>query len=302
VRGLRKSVTLKNKYVISGGVEDTDDIELGAAVAFSDSTSDGYEDTATVEATVDEGTDPCELGIYYPDKSGDKVWEIRPASVTVVGTTATIVAQKCQMVLENLLEQLGTADDDQVRAIDGDDNTNFLQTVDVYRRFNDPSQQVTFTWERPTQYADTTQTGFIKIRDDRRGIVAYTPGTWDEDDLEFDVACYTLNYEPDSIHIWYRAGWQDQDRSCPNSQMAPSFEVMIARYANTLIESEMCGCANFKTQVDYWRDDFTLVTRERRHLVTARQLENPFGPTRAGVYVWETLRKGNFVVGESAGS
>jgi hypothetical protein len=299
-RSLRKSVDLDFKHVLSGGVRGADVIEASSSVTYSDDDGDGYDEVATITVTIDpDVVSACEISVFYPGEAAADEWEIRPLTVSISGTTATIVGRKYQFVLKDLLENITLEGTDNT-AVDGDDNTNFLGSVDVYRIYNDPSQQATLIWERPDTGQISTQTGFLNIRDSRRGIAAYLPGTWDATDEQFDINVYTLSREPDRMQVWYRAGLQDRTKTCPTRQMNYGLELRIARLAMTYLEDKICGCDSARTQFEYWRTDMSRVADEESFQITPAMSENPFGPTRAGVHMWKYLNAGEHRIGTAA--
>ena len=140
VRGAPQFVQTEFGQFISGGVEAKTLISAGAAVVYTDADSDGYPETATI-AVATTVTDPAELSVFFPGVCGSSVWEVRPLKrVTSAGGVATIVCRREQLVKPELLESLDPS------PVDGDDNANFLTTVDVYRHWNDPQQQVMMLW------------------------------------------------------------------------------------------------------------------------------------------------------------
>ena len=95
--------------------------------------------------------------------------------------------------------------------IDADDPTNYVDEVLFYRVYNDPSDITTFGWANEISCqvpacAYSTQTGCIKVRETRNGIVVPEPGTWDSTDEEYDIADWVESTEPNLVWINYYAG------------------------------------------------------------------------------------------------
>ncbi len=303
---------------ISGGIEAKTLIEAGAAVVYSDADLDGYPETATVivNTTV---TDPAELAVYYPGEGADDGWEIRPLrSQVIVAGVATLVMWRHQLPLPELLEALVP------EAIDGDDNANFLTTVDVYRHWNDPQQQVQFLWSPlPLWFADgiggfasqgcdfcagvgglggicpacqaATQWGCLLGRDYDQGIVHYSPAVWDPEQGAYQRSLWAGWRAPDRLRLWYYAGWQDQRQKLPTLQMEPSWARAVTYLALTLLTREMCNCNNLQALVRHWREDLALEdsspTGSTRFQIDKRPLGNPFGTTRGAIFAWQNANR-----------
>lgn len=278
-RGYLTSVQTQKGYVITGGQEARSLIQAARPVVYSDADGDGYKETATITATTTV-TDEDEIAIYYPSKSGANIWEIRPlVSVSIAAGVATIVARREQFVLESLQEAF-TAE-----SVNGDDDANFLATVDVYRHYNDPSVQVQFQWETAGCVDETgfpIQTGFFNIRDHRNGIIIPRSGDWVSADTDFAVTEWVECRPPDHIRLWYKAGWTGD----------PLWERIVCQYALSLIDRPICGCDSLNHVGQYWREDLAeIVGGGSRFQLRQRQLDNPLGTSRAAIEAWKLIER-----------
>lgn len=294
-RGQAKSVTVKKGYVVSGGIKAWTLIDDAAAIVYSDADGDGYDETATV--TVTTTVSACEIRAFFPvtqigaSLAGSDKWEIRPIKVTKSGNTATITFRREQVPLPDLWEALNAS------SIDGDVDANFLTTVDVYRVYNDPQQQVYFLWEQPdcslcsgsgcAACEQATQTGCLTVRDTRLGILAYNPAEWDSTDEEFDSAEYTECREPDRLRLWYYAGWTDESLTCPRTTLDPYWERAVAYYATALLDRQFCDCNNAEHFAEHWREDLARNSESHSFQNINALLGSPFGTTRGGWYAWQ---------------
>lgn len=289
-RGERKSVITKWGKVYEVGARANTLIEADAAVSFEDDDGDTFDEImqVVVATTV---TDPEEIRVYYPEKEGKDVYEIRPIDVSISGGIATIKFPKYLGVLETLLEYQQHPAEGTI-AVSGDDNTNFLQTVDVYRVYTDTSTQMVFHNEDGC-YCDSgicefcDETGCLLIRDKELGIIAYRRATWDEDTEEFVTAYHT--YAPHKATIYYRAGLTNSELDMPTRQVDPAWERMVIFFALSFLDTEMCGCSNTKRIVDYQLEDLALSNSERSYSVSWDALDNPFGTTRAAMALWKRV-------------
>lgn len=302
-RGQRSAVQLSNGYYISGGIEAKTLIEAGAAVTYTDPDGDGYPElaTITVNTTV---SDPAEIAVYFPGESAAGEWEVRPLrSVTIGAGVATITCFRQQIPLPELWEAFAP------EAIDGDDNANFLTTVDVYRHWNDPQQQVQLMWspdgwEGCSLCGDAgcatcqagVQWGCLLGKDYRNGIVHYQPAAWDPEEGAFTSQSLAVWRQPDRLRLWYYAGWQDTKLRYPTLQMDPYWERAVAYYSLCLLDREICGCTNLKELVRHWTQDLALNVSDpagsNSYQTGTELLNNPFGTMRGALYAYQRVNSG----------
>jgi len=282
-----KSVTTNWGFVMDTGARGA--TLLGSpATVFSDPDGDGHNELVTV-AVATTVTDEEELRVYYPGKGGRDEWEIRPlTSITIAAGVATITFPKYLIALETLLEMPPTPDEPHI-GIDGDDDSNFLRTVDVYRIYNDVTNQATFYYPNTgctnPPCDDTTNTGCLSIRDGRLGILAYDRADWDDTDEEYDRQYFTQ--VPERIGINYRAGRQDTSRRWPTREMDITLERMICFYALSLVDTEICGCSNTRNIWEYQTRDLGAERPEStRYTVPWSQLGNPLGTAFSAIRLW----------------
>lgn len=298
VRGQQKSVIADFKYVLEGGRRATSVIELSSPVVYSDPNGDNYKELATVSvATVI--TDPEEISVFYPGKGGAEEWEIRPVTIEIGAGIAVITFQKYQVPLENLVETLvGPEQGNNYKSIDGDDDANFLQTVDVYRVYNDPSQQLLFYTENGcvncggsgcSVCSATSESGCLYVRDEELGILAYTRADWNTDTGSFDLASYVNCREPDKVKIWYHAGYRDKKRTMPKREMDITWERLIIFYALTLMDTDVGWCDNTKRIYAYQLEEMNKNSSGKSYSVPDRILNNPLGVTRAALNLWRQI-------------
>lgn len=297
-RGAHKSLQGKKGYARSGGIRAKSVIEAGAAVVYSDADGDTYDETATI--TVTTTVTPCEVHVYFPSASitpfgaaaADDRWEVKPIKVTDNGDgTYAITCRREQLPLP--AQWMGLAPE----AINGDVDANFLTTVDVYRVYNDPQQQVQFLWLAPycvvcggsgcTACQQATQYGCLSVRDQRLSFLAYQPATWDAANSQFTVAEWSGGRDPDRARLWYYAGWRDESLACPAVQMDPYWEEAVAYLAVGLLDRKMCDCNNVSYFTDYWQEDLARVGRDASYQNADTVLMCPFGTTRGAQYAWQ---------------
>lgn len=306
VRGFLNTVRANWGYMISGGVEAKTLIDADAAITYSDEDGDGYFETATVtvSTTVQDINEIC---VFYPGRDGDDGWEIRPIEVVINAGTATITFRRELAVISSKLDAF---DIEGAEAI-GTEDEDFLEEVDVYRRYNDPQTQVTMMWEPPagglcgtcggsgcSSCSYSVQTGCLLLRGDpRQSILAYHPAEWDEDELEFTSTSWSVSRQPDIVRLYYYAGWRNKSQRYV-SRMSPEWERIVAYYAASLLDRPPCDCS--KGNWAYWRQDLTLITgdedgrpvfRDPSGLLGNSIQDNPFGSRRGAVNAWRHVSK-----------
>ncbi len=294
IRGFSQIAQLKWMHLVTGGIEAKELVGAGEAIVYSDENGDSYNETATVTRAV-TFTDPCEVAIFYPGKAGDEVWEIRPIEVSIAAGIATITFRRELAVLEDLMEQFDPS------GLEGEDDANFLTTVDVYRHYNDPQRQVQFLWEPFNTSCPSctgtgcaacgysTQEGCLMAREDPRlSIVSYHPATWNTTDLDFDAVAYAVGRQPDLLRLWYYAGLRDPTRSCSYRNMPQEWERVVAYFAAAKLDRPLCECNNVGAFTEHWRKDLS-IRGEEDQFVSDITLENPFGTQRGAVHAWQRV-------------
>lgn len=269
-------------FVLGGGREAKTLIDADAPIVYSDADADTYEETATVTVATTV-TEPSEIAVYYPGQDGDDAYEIRPIRVTIAAGVATIVFRREQCVLLTLIEQLM-----DVRAVDGSDDANFLETVDVYRHYTDVSTPVQYLWNGgclcgsdPCSHA--VQNGCLLVVDSRNGLLETAPSTYSVDDDTFTRVAFSPCRYPDSVRIWYKAGLRTYERE---------WEHVVAYLAASYLDRPLCNCNSMEKFTVYWAEDMALSTGEQSRRISKDLLENPIGTTRAQIYAWNRIKQG----------
>lgn len=295
-RYLLKSVEASRAHLISGGIRAKTLIQAGAAVVRTDGDIDGYAETCTVIVPVTT-TDTNEIHAYYPGKSGDDGWEIRPIKVSISGGNATIQFKAWQIAAANAFESM------DAQPLDADAPAVSYETVvDIYRVYNDPSTQLQFLWENGpdcTTCCTTcsacqlgTQAGCFHLRDPRMGFLVPAPGTWNASTQSFDTAYWSACREPDQIRIWYRSGYLDNNLARPYAEISNYWKFAIAVFAVSKFERAVCGCSNVNQFVEKWRRDAAFSSmQEGGFTVTAELAANKLGTSLGALYAYRTIQK-----------
>lgn len=284
-RMLRKSVRAEWGKIVSGGVRATADIHVPTALpvtwTWSDEDGDGENDTLTIgNITFGTVTDPAEVAVYFAGRNADEAYRIRPIEVDI--SAGTIVISRWLLVDPQLWEG-------QQQGIDGLVDGNFVSSVDIYRLYNDPSEQAQFEWEPlPDEECDYAcgywyQSACLGLRDRRRGLVVPYPGTWDATEEEYSVDIFALDREPDRVRLWYLSGEQLDG----NYEMKRDWQRAIAYYATALLRGKICGCEKLERFAARWGEPPSL----EDEIWPDRTTSNPFGPQRGAVFAWDKVQQ-----------
>lgn len=285
---------------IEGGKRAVTLIEEDAPVAYSDEDDDDFDELATIVTTVATGTNPEEIQVFYPGKGGAEEWEIRPLDISVVGTTASITGKRWQFVLEAAQETIEPTE------LDRTDDAFFLEEVDVYRVYNDPSEQAQFEGYRSPCYAcnstgcvaceEVVQTACIRSLAPEQGVLTFIPSTWNAELSAFyraDWACSMSR--PLRTRAWIRSGWQDPRRvAFRRTHMDPRVERAIALLTMATIGPEgLCTCL---THIhERWAIDRAYqesgTEQSTSYKLGTTDYRNVFGTTNGGYEAWRLLRE-----------
>ena len=310
----QKTVELSHKYVIQGGVRatsqiDTDDITLDG---FIDTTGDSFDDTAKFTITNIDFTNICELKAYIkeydvadaantrtdPGSVGaDSYWEVTPIRATLDGTTATVYVPSWLMFKPQLQRQISASE------IDADSVNSYVDGLEFYRVYNDPSSQVTFLWTNESSCNSTacawaTQTGCMRVWDARTGIVTVQPGTYDATTSYFTDSGFTQDREPDKVIVNYYSGFREKDeRNC--DELSYYMAMNIAILASAKLNKTICSCESPARIIEKWQEDISLVNNVRSFNINLTDLSNPFGTKWGEIYVWNRIKNRGIRVGQS---
>lgn len=288
IRGQGISVRASKGYVITGGTKAKSVIDSGASVAYTDVDNDTYDETATivVNTTV---TRPSEICLFYPGESGSDDWQIRPITVSIAGGVATITCRREQLVVKEELERFGAQD------LDGTVDANFLTEVDVYRVYNNPAEQAWIIWEGSGccgcgTCGYTVQSACLTVRDDRLAVLNIAPGTWNNDDNDFDYAEFYGCRAPDRARLWYKAGWVYKENPLI---IDPVWERAVCYLALTYISDLICTCPIVEKKQTFWKEDMALRSssvNSSRSFQHFPELDNPLGTSRAALNAWKLIK------------
>lgn len=254
-------------FLISGGVEAWSLEEEDALIVYSDEDGDGVDDTATITFATTL-TEESEIVVVPPDVSPTaREWRIRPLDVSISGGTCTITGPRWLFVDP---DRWDTADELHL-----EDDTDFLEEVDVYRRYNDSSQQAKLWYGQNASCADTSQTACLIVRNPRIGsfklqAATYDAGSWTACS---QVVCGATT--PVFVEVWYRAGYDDDDEAIKQA---------IVSLANNYLPNPPCTCASALARWEKDNEEIEITTTAQA------QAQNTFGRLTTGLFMaWQVL-------------
>ena len=317
-RGMLRSVRAKWGHLVTPGRRTKtllgDEAPIVWDSAFGANPANDYMERGTITATVPEGTAECEIALYHPGREGDDRYRIRPITVAVSGTTATITFRR---ELAALLEADTSAMDfpleypqeaiasggDYLRPIDGTDDAHFEEALDVYRLWNDPQQQADLLWFPPGGCCPSnigalaTQAGALTIVDPELGWLAFQPATWDATTGAFTGAGLYGRRQPEAVKLYYKAGLRGEGE-CPDQHMQRRWAVVVAELALARLDREICACET--TYTKHSRDDLARSGADFDYKITERMLDNPIGTRMGEVRAWRAIQRPGAALSRSA--
>lgn len=300
------------------GVETYTKIETVTTAApghlvFTDADSDGIYDTftATVATTV---TDIEEIQVIFA--AGDRLngagpserWRV-PATVSISGGVATIKGPYWCLAKPILYQSpLATSALNIVTA------SNFVASLDVYRRYIDPTGTTTDTaqakliWEtRPfPSFATCTGCGSSTgganskdpaaeafaiarcgIRDAERGIVSIGEAVYDATAGEWFASWMSNCQPPSRIEIRYEAGADLKD-----GNVAPMWNTTVSRLAAAELGKRICACNSANKELYYWQIDRAFVgsAELEKFSMTNDDMLNPLGTRNGHIFAWKMIQ------------
>jgi hypothetical protein len=310
--GRWENVQLPEGHVLAAGVETLDEIDLGAAVVFSDSDGDGLNDTFTVTVPLAAIVSTAEIAVYYSAADrldGDaplEKWRIRPLKVTVNAAlmTATIKGRVWQIVKPSFYERPSGAE------LDAEDASNYVTTLDVYRRYTSSGNelataQALFVWETapyplfcayPTEGTDPAGIAYtygrVGIRDAEKGIVTVGESVYDAATGTWSASPWFCNYQfrpPDRVIIRALCGVQKRVGDRVDDRMTR----VVARLSAAEMARRICACEDANKEIYHWQFDLARTggaNSEEYGQIALSDLSNPLGTRRGQVYAWKEIK------------
>jgi hypothetical protein len=291
-RGYSHSFRAQWGQYIRSGVRTKSAVALAEAITWAAADSVGWKATGSV-AVATSVTDSNELHLYYPGEAADDLYEIQPISVEISAGTATITFKRELCVLESLEGKV----EPWTTAIDGELDANFLGTVDVYRVYNDPSDNATLIWESLPGCGECLGTGCdtcgyyhqyacITARDYLHSVLVWTPATYT--DGEWVSAARARDRTPDMLTLNYKSGFQSPTARYERD-MDPRLQRAVYLLSISRLHRTLCGCMS--SSFNELQRDMAISEAGTSFRISDIDLNNPFGTRRGAVEAWRIVSK-----------
>lgn len=316
-------VSLREKKLIMIGVETRTLIGAitvaGFGLVYTDDDGDGLIDTftATIATSV---TDPTQIALYF--SSGDRLdgaavserWRITPIQVQIAGGVAVIKGRAWQLVRPILYQGVGSYFVDPAYAIDPTHAANYVQSVECYRYFCDPTgttidtAQAKLIWETlPYPFWATTPTDNSRdpaalataiarctARDAENGVIGIGEAVYDPATGIWASVNLTSSRPPDRIEVRYQAG-----APLVNGQIDPSWVIVICRLAAAELGRRVMLCPERSKELAYWQIDraFAGTATEEKFNLDPSDMQNPFGTRNGHLYAWHEIQNRRLFTG-----
>ena len=242
---------LSKKHLRGLGKVVSEDISISTALSHETIYDEIIDPVVVTVATTVTNAD--EVHVYKYSDDGLK-HEVLPTFKSISSGTLTMKIPRARLVDPDLL-------DDRDDHLMYEDTSNFVTTVDIVREYLDPSQAVVYYWTECNTFAESTQTGYGVIRDNRLSIVEAYPAVWSGGSAA-PVRFSTVNVH--GVRISYQSGLMVD---------VPQ-DIMTIRLAHSLMPYEPCTCEPVH---QYWQAD---VERDPSDVNT------PYGASVAAVAAW----------------
>lgn len=313
------SINADEGYIQAIGTKAFEDLG-DQVIVYSDAFGGGLDDTFTVTATVAAGQDPAQIEVYFIstdrlDSEGltDR-WRVEPLTVTVTGTTATIIGRRWLLTRPVLYEGWASP------IIDPTDAANFVTSLSVQRQFTDPdgttpqTAQAMLIWETDPPFnccpciscaeapdfdpnsndpaAQAFALARAVVRDGRTGEIAVGQSVFDATSNRFTAINWNVCRQPDRVQIRYLAGSALDERDSTISA-GGSWEKIIARLAMAeLAPYRICACDNANQRLWRWQFDRARAAgaNDEQYQISPADLGNPFGTREGHIYAWNQVK------------
>lgn len=291
-------------------------------LAYYDRDGDGLVDQAQIRLT-DSTTPLDEFALYVPPPSGaggngrfdesarSDRWRIHPIIATRSGDTVTIQVP-AWLLVEPILSEGAQAG--SLNGINPQSSASYLQSVEVCRRFCDPTgtsvatAQAMLIWESgpwPWCCATTGSSATdpaaqayaiarVAIRNARIGRVApaeavydAATGTWHACDCATWWGCRP----PDRVEVRYLAG-----QRLTRGQVAAPWDRLIVGMAAAMLARPLQGCKDTASLINFWQTDPTRAAGNETFQAQPRA-NNPFGTRRGQIDAWAQVQSDRLIRG-----
>lgn len=320
--GRWQNVRLSEGHIRNVGVETYELISGGLAVTYSDADGDNVEETFTVTFATSV-SDVDQLGLYFAEADrldGEGVSEryrINPITIKLASGTATVKGRS--WLLAPPIKYEGFAYDGS--GLDPAAVANKVTTIDVYRRYADPTGTTTGTsqamliWEsepyppwavccgstgltfedgRRDPAAEAYAIGRVQVRNAKLGEVGIGRATYDADTGQWNANEWGTYRQPDRVTIRYEAGVKIDGVESPALQSVRKgdWDLIVARLACAEMPRRQFACEQANQEIYRWQFDLARASgaNDEQYRISDSDLNNPLGTSAGAVYAWRQIQ------------
>jgi len=277
--GKWRAIPVQMGYIHSGGVRAEQMLAEDVEVVYTDDDNDEFKETGSIDVSA-----------FSAQFDG---WEEDYGKLLVVphGYTTELAIDMYRRYENGIITVYSWNMTDPVIAsrfpgndlypVNMDDTNNLIQSVDVYRVYNDTTNAARILFSD-----GTTATCQVQVEDVSAGIVRPIPN-------ESTITC-GLNREPLRYQIGLYAGYIDQPGwTLPvggKSTYSPFFSELVRMLATARLDRDICGCNNVATLAKDLQTDMALVSPQGNFLAVADAIqESPLGTNKGEWLTWKAI-------------
>lgn len=272
-RGQWKPVKLRYGYIQALGTFQRTLIQANVVYVASDDDGDGVDDTFTLTVATTE-TNPANLALYFNASDRNTPisldWQIRPVQCTISGGNAVFVGKLSQITIPLLWRKPDPDKLDATAAI-------YVASLDVYLHGTDSDNTGTAYWDGYVGQSGTSSgaiDGNSVINESELGY--FRPAI---------SLCGLYGNSPNRLNVNYLAGYPRES----DGSMSEPFASIVAHLAMAYMPAKKCGCERSDQIWYYWRSFPNDTEDGNRPMIPQEIANNPFPPTRGGLYAWSGL-------------
>jgi hypothetical protein len=264
------------RYVRALGIVGYEDISISQAVDLSPG---GVIEDPVMIAVATTVTEPCEIYLSHRGANGGAEIEVNPdTEIEITGGALILTLPRCRLVNPTLPVPDG--------GLDYSDDDNFVDVIDIRRRYVDTSDIATLIYDPNTALCEAAacnsyeQPACGTIRDERSGDVfvapaTYVSGAWSGASL---YGCYY----PKWVKLNYLANYDGGQCDSPLCTDVPlALEMAIIRLGHSEMPYAPCGCEVHNVM---WTNDMMAPA------MMTPDMMNPFGNLAGQLYAWRTSK------------
>lgn len=288
-------------------------------VTMTDTDSDGLKENFTTTTVATTITNPDLIWAVFiaTDRLDDDLanWRISPVKVTISGGQVGVAGKSWQIVTPLKYEGFSNAQLNPGTA------GNFATKLELYVVDTNvtgttwDTSQAALIWETEPypgagccgssgltvnaqtdpagEYIGVTRAG---IRHADLGIVNIGRAVYNATSGYFEAVDWGICRPPERVIIRYRAGYPLDG----NNEMDRKFQVAVARMAAAELARPICACDEANRELYRWQFDLARTggsNDESYGMVSATDLDNPFGTRRGHVYAWRMVKEVRKLIG-----